>query len=198
MFALSSQEKIAFQGPDAIKWTYMVMPFGPTNGQAAFINFIYDGDSQWKALATSSRVTINEETNTRIIVDDILSHGKDLDTSLKYMKCQLCVCLAYHRLLSLRKSHLFFLRFEFVGNDVCADGNHPAQSKHQLLSTWPKPKLVKYIAKFIGFVQFYSKYINHFEVKATPLHELTINNEYTDPVAPIWFNAVQHALNNLK
>jgi hypothetical protein len=89
--ALASQEKLAFQGPDAIKLTYTVMPFGPTNGPATFINFIYDVDSQWKALATSSGVTINKETNTRIIVDDILSHGKDLDTSLKYMECQLCV-----------------------------------------------------------------------------------------------------------
>ncbi len=85
-----------------------------------------------------------------------------------------------------------------MGNDVCVDGNCPAQSKHQLLSTWPKPDLVKDIAKFIGFVQFYCKYINHFELWVTPLRELTINNEYTDPVAPIWSNAMQHALNDLK
>jgi hypothetical protein len=38
--ALSSQKKLAFQGPDAFKWTYTVMPFGPTNGPATFINFI--------------------------------------------------------------------------------------------------------------------------------------------------------------
>ena len=49
--AQDSQEKLAFQGPDAIKWTYTVMPFGPTNGPATFINFIYDVDSQWKLLA---------------------------------------------------------------------------------------------------------------------------------------------------
>jgi hypothetical protein len=174
--ALSSQEKLAFQGPDAIKWTYTVMPFGPTNGPATFINFIYEIDSQWKALATYSGDTINKETNTRIIVNDILGHGKDLDTSLKYMECQLCVCLEYHLSLSLRKSHIFPQQFKFVRNDICADGNHPAQSKHQLLSTWPKPELVKDIAKFIGFVQFYSKYINQFELQVTQLRELTINN----------------------
>ncbi len=85
-----------------------------------------------------------------------------------------------------------------MSNDVCVDRNFPAQSKHQLLSTWPKPNLVKDIAKFIGFVQFYSKYINHFELQVTPLRELTINNEYTNPVAPILSNATQHALNDLK
>ncbi len=49
--ALDSQEKLAFQGPDAIKWTYTVMPFGPTNGPATFINFIHGVDSQSKSLA---------------------------------------------------------------------------------------------------------------------------------------------------
>ena len=44
--ALASQEKLAFQGPDAIKWSYTVMPFGPTNGPATFVNFIKDVDSQ--------------------------------------------------------------------------------------------------------------------------------------------------------
>jgi hypothetical protein len=43
--AESSQEKLAFHGVDAIKWTYTVMPFGPTNGPATFVNFIYDIDS---------------------------------------------------------------------------------------------------------------------------------------------------------
>jgi hypothetical protein len=57
---------------------------------------------------------------------------------------------------------------------------------------------VKDIAKFIGFVQFYSKYINHFKLQFTSLHKLPINNEYTYPVALIWSNAAQHALDDLK
>jgi len=42
---LASQEKLAFQEVDAIKWTYTAMPFGPTNGPVTFINFIHDVDS---------------------------------------------------------------------------------------------------------------------------------------------------------
>ncbi len=44
--ALASREKLAFQEPDAIKWTYTVMPFGPTNSPARFVNFMYDIDNQ--------------------------------------------------------------------------------------------------------------------------------------------------------
>jgi hypothetical protein len=68
-----SQEKLAFQGVSAIKWKYTVMPFGPTNGPATFINFIHDIDSIWKKLAEEKGVLIDNDTNTKIIVDDIVS-----------------------------------------------------------------------------------------------------------------------------
>jgi hypothetical protein len=196
--ALASQEKLAFQGPDAIKWTYKVMPFGPTNGPATFINFIYDVDSQWKSLAQTMGIKINDDTNTRIIVDDIVNHGRDLATSLLYMECQLRVCQAYRLSLSLKKSFIFPKRFEFVGNDVCPDGNRPAQSKHQLLQSWPSPEIVRDVAKFIGFAQFYSKYIHHFELRILPLRELTVKREYTNPVAAIWTVACQRAFDDIR
>jgi hypothetical protein len=71
--AKTSQEKLAFQGPDAIKWTYTVMPFEPTNGPATFINFIHNVNSQWKALVQQSGLIIDEDLNTKIIIDDIFS-----------------------------------------------------------------------------------------------------------------------------
>ncbi len=37
-----SQDKSAFTGPDATKWTYNSMPFGPVNRPAMFIAFIHD------------------------------------------------------------------------------------------------------------------------------------------------------------
>jgi hypothetical protein len=71
--ALASQEKLAFQGVNAIKWTYRVMPFGPTNGPATFITFIHDIDRVWKELAQECGVPIDDNTNTKIIVDKIVS-----------------------------------------------------------------------------------------------------------------------------
>ena len=68
-----SREKLAFAGPDAIKWQYKVMPFGPVNGPAIFIAFMHDLDGTWKQLAESLGIPINANTNTRIIVDDIWS-----------------------------------------------------------------------------------------------------------------------------
>ncbi len=161
---LASQEKLTFQGPGAIKRTNTVMLFGPTNGPTTFIRMMYDLNSQWKALVTYVGITIGDDTDTRIIVDDIVNHGPTNDISLHYMECQLRVCRAYCLSLSLKKSFIFPQRFEFFGNDVSPDGNRPAQMKHQLLESWPHLEIIRDIAKFIGFAQFYSIYIHHFEV----------------------------------
>ncbi len=106
--------------------------------------------------------------------------------------------MAYRLSLSLRKSLSFPKCFEFVGNDVCPKGNQPAQSKHQLLKTWPIPDIVHDVATFIGFAQFYSKFIHHFELRVAPLWELTIKRKYTYPVAAIWTDACQRSFDDIR
>ncbi len=71
-----SQDKLAFAGPNATKWTYNVIPFWPINSPATLIAFIHNVDSTWKDLAPSHGVVIDKDTNTNIIVDDILSWAK--------------------------------------------------------------------------------------------------------------------------
>jgi hypothetical protein len=80
-----SQEKLAFQGVDAIKWTYTVVPFGPTSGPATFINIIHDIDSVWKEEAQRQGVTVNDDTNIKIIVDDIVSWADNIPHAPTYM-----------------------------------------------------------------------------------------------------------------
>jgi hypothetical protein len=116
---LPIQEKLAFQAPDVIKWTYTVMPFRPTSGPATFVNFIQDIDSVWKELAKEHGVPINDDTNTKIIIDDIVSWAKVLNFAIAYMECQLKVCQAYWLSLNLRKSHICPSCFKFVGINVC-------------------------------------------------------------------------------
>ena len=158
------------------------MPFGPVNGPQMFITFIHDMDSTWKIVAESKGVKIGDDTNTRIIVDDILSWASMLKTALLYMECQLRVCLSQNLSLSLKKTHIFPVRMEFIGIDVSEDGNRPAMSKHQLLRTWPDPLIVRDIASLIGFAIFYSSFIPHFEVCTKRLHEIT-KLVYSEPVA---------------
>ena len=115
-------------------------------------------------MAQQSGLIINDDTNTKIIVDDIFSWSELLEKALLYMECQLRICQAYRLSLSLKKSCIFSKRFEFVGIDVCPDGNRPAMSKHQLLVHWPLPEFVRDVAKIVGFAQFYGKFIPQFEL----------------------------------
>ncbi len=89
-----SWEKLAFQGVDAIKWTYTVMPFGPTNKPATFSSFIHDINSIWKELAKQNGLPINNNMNTHVIVDDVVSWTESLTHALADMQCQLKVCQA--------------------------------------------------------------------------------------------------------
>jgi hypothetical protein len=190
--ALESQEKLAFAGPDATKWCYNIMPFGPVNGPSTFIIIMHDMDSTWKAVAKQCGLTIDEDTNTNIIVDDILSWAKFLRVALIYMECQLRVCQSQNLSLSLKNTSILPKRFEFIGIDVCIDGNRPATSKHQLLKHWPTPIKVCCVAKFVGFIQFYSRYIPHMEVRIEPLREI-MKNEYSEPVEPFWNDKTETA-----
>jgi hypothetical protein len=54
-------------------------------------------------------------------------------------------------------------------------------SKHNLLCHWPIPELVRNVASFVGFLQFYSSFIPHFEVCALPLRKV-MKREYTEAV----------------
>ena len=86
-----------------------------------------------KSVAASRGISINKNTNTRIIVDDILSWAQLVSTALRYMECQLLVCRSQNLSLSLKKTSVFPKKFKFVGINVSQDGNRPALNKHQLI-----------------------------------------------------------------
>ncbi len=191
------QEKLAFTGPDATKWTYNVIPFGLVNGPATFIAFIHDVDSLWKELAHSHGVVINKDTNTNIIVDDIVSWAKTQSYALMYMECQHKICKSQNLSLSLKKSHIFPKQFEFVGINVCPEGNRPTMSKHQLLRHWPTPIIVRNVAKFVGFMQFYSQFISHFNVHITALRNI-LCKDYSLILSALWLQNAQFAFDDMR
>jgi hypothetical protein len=53
------------------------------------------------------------------------------------------------------------------------------------------------VAKFIGFCQFYSCFIHHFELCIAPLRNLT-KHEYTNPLGSLWTDTAQAAWDDTK
>ena len=151
---------------------YNVMHFGPVNGPVIFVIFIHGMDATWKEFATSRGIIIDARTGTRIIVDDIFSWAPTFDDFIKYLTCQLQVCLSQNLSLSLKTCLFCPERMESVGHDVCTNDNRQTQSKHSLLKPWPVFfRIARDVSTFLGFVNFYAAYIPWFEERAVPLRK---------------------------
>jgi hypothetical protein len=70
-------------------------------------------------------------------------------------------------------------------------------SKHKLLQSWPAPSLVCNIASFVGFLQFYSKFISNFEIRVEPLLQL-MEKDYTKAVGNLWMPEAQLTYDHLR
>jgi hypothetical protein len=68
--------------------------------------------------------------------------------------------------------------------------------KHELLKHWPIPDLVRNVASFVGFLQFYSKLILHFDIRAKPFQRI-MEQAYMEAVGDLWTPEVQATFNNL-
>ncbi len=90
-----TQEKLAFQGTDAIKWTYNVMQFGLTNRPTTFVQMIHNVDSVWKQNAVGAGINVGNSIDTTIIIHDIMNWATSFNMALKYIGCQLQICKAY-------------------------------------------------------------------------------------------------------
>ena len=145
------------------------MTFGPINGPMVFIVFIHDMESTWKGVATTRGIVIDAKTGMRLIVDEIYSWDHSFEDFIEYLKCQLDVCLSQNISLSLKKCLFCPERMEFVSHDVCINGNCPTQLKNPLMKTWPPFEVDRYVASFLGFLNFYSMYIPYFEQRVTYL-----------------------------
>ena len=169
---------------DADLYTLRVMPFGVDNGPEIFICTAHNINQDWQERATAKGITIDRDTNSRLIVDDIYNHAKDMDSVLICMEAQLEVSALRRLSLSLPKFSFFVERVEFVGVDISTSGNMPARSKHDLLRKWPKPKDIRDVASFIAFGMFYMRWIPWFEMRVKPLRDLTKSYGWDTPVYP--------------
>ena len=64
-------------------------------------------------------------------------------------------------------------QIDFLGLTITSNELHMSEDKVQGIIKWPAPKNVKQLQKFIGFCNFYRKFIPKFSEIAHPLTQLT-------------------------
>ena len=137
------------------------MFFGLANSPSTFSALMND---IFKDLIVLGKVTIyldniliftNNMEEHRTLVHEVLKHLKEHDLFCKPEKCEFA------------KQKLSYLGFVISPDEV-----HMDPIKLKGISDWPVPKTVRDVRKFIGFCNFYRKFIRHYAHLAAPLNGL--------------------------
>ena len=159
----------------------LVMFFGLTNSPATFqtmMNNIFR-----KEIAKGWVV---------IYMDDILVFSKDKKQHQEQVK-RILEKLRQHQ-LSLKAEKCYFDKEEidFLGLTITEKGIRMDPNKVKAVTTWLTPMTKRELQQFLGFVNFYRRFIKGFTKIAKPLMKLTGKNEW------LWTKLQQKAFEELK
>jgi hypothetical protein len=153
--------KAAFNTPFGL-YEPTVMFFGLCNSPATFQRMM--NHILWEEIS---------EGWCKVYMDDILITADDLETLRKRTK-QVLQILKTHDLYlkpekcDFEKQQVDYLGFIIKPGEIAMD-----PSKLSGISDWPSPKTVKQVRSFLGFCNFYRRFIYRFSHMAKPLTELT-------------------------
>ncbi|EUC55562.1 Transposon Tf2-1 polyprotein [Rhizoctonia solani AG-3 Rhs1AP] len=139
---------------------YRVMPFGLCNAPAAFQHFMND--------------IFRDILDVYVVIylDDILifsknqeDHVKHVQEVLKRLRDNSCYC-------NLEKCFFFKSEVEYLGVIANGEGVRANPEKITKAVDWATPQSVKGVQEFLGFVNFYRRFIKDFNKIAFPLYKL--------------------------
>jgi hypothetical protein len=142
-------------------YEYLVMPFGLTNAPSAFQFFMND--------------IFHDLLDICVIVylDDILIYSADEESHKKQVRIVL-ERLRKHE-LHARPDKSFFHKdsVEYLGVIVSPKGISMDPAKVETILQWPEPQTVKEVQAFLGFANFYHRFIDNYSGITKPLNTLT-------------------------
>jgi len=102
-------------------------------------------------------------------LDDILIYSRSLEEHQKHVRRVLEIFRDNHVKLAPKKADWFQEEVEFLGIMVGVNGVRMSDDKVKAVLEWPTPTNVKEVQAFIGFSNFYRRFIGHFSKVALPL-----------------------------
>ncbi|XP_063782381.1 uncharacterized protein LOC134932160, partial [Pseudophryne corroboree] len=142
-------------------YEYLVMPFGLCNAPAVFQDFMND--------------VLREYLDRFLVVylDDILIFSHSLEEHQKHVRLVLQK-LRDHRLgAKLEKCEFEVQQIAFLGYIISPEGFQMEGSKVQAVLDWVQPTSLKALQRFLGFANFYRRFIAGFSSIVAPLVALT-------------------------
>lgn len=172
--------KTAFKTPLG-HFEYLVMPFGLTNAPAVFQALVND--------------ILRDFLNVFVFVylDDILIFSENQEQHVSHVRQVLQRLLENQLFVKAEKcefhvSKVAFLGYIFESGQVKTD-----PVKTQAVADWPVPTNRKQLQRFLGFANFYRRFIKNYSQIASPLTRLTSVHQ-----SFVWNSEANSAFNNLK
>jgi hypothetical protein len=184
----------------------------PSDSLKSAINTRY-GQFSWSVMAMGLK---NSGARWMFLMNDVLKEFID-----DFVICYIDDCLIYTKgdNIELHKKHLHavfkklqeaglvvspekckFNRKEitFLGHDIVAgQGTKPSKQKVDAIASWPVPKSVQDVRKFMGLCQYYATYMPNFADVAACITDLTKGvGPKNRPIE--WSNACQVAFDTIK
>ena len=160
---------------------WLVMPEGLTNAPAAFQRFMND--------------IFQDLLDVCVIVylDDILVYSDDVSEHRKHVK-EVLRRLQKHGLCARPDKCTFHTdTVEYLGFVLSPKGLTMSEDKIKIILDWPAPRKVKDVQSFLGFANFYRRFIPHYSDISVPLTRLTRKGTVWN-----WTDECQEAFDMLK
>ena len=162
-------------------YKYKVMPFGLTNGPATFQRFI------------NNTLMGYLDDFCSAYIDDILIFSNNLREHKEHVRKVLERLREAGLQADIDKCEFHVTSTKFLGFIIGTDGVAVDPKKIEVVRDWEKPTTVKGVQSFLGFCNFYRRFVREYGRVARPLSALTRKG------APFDWNAdCQHAFEELK
>lgn len=160
---------------------FTVLPFGLTNAPSHFQAMMNDVLRPYL------------DKFCVVYLDDILVYSKTPEDHLEHLD-HILRKLGEHQLhVQLKKCYFGRKEAEFLGHVVSAQGIKVDPKKIEAVKNWPQPTTTTEVRSFLGFANYYRKFVKDFSAVASPLTDLT---KSTTPFR--WTQAATNAFEELK
>ena len=111
-----------------------------------------------------------------IYLDDIIIFSSTFEEHLERLQAVFERLQQHNLKLKPSKCELFKSRVTYLGHVVSEEGIETDPAKIEAVRTWPVPKSVKDVRRFLGFTGYYRRFIEGFAAIARPLNNLLIGH----------------------
>ncbi|KAK3507044.1 hypothetical protein QTP70_001909, partial [Hemibagrus guttatus] len=163
-------------------YEYLVMPYGLANAPSVFQDFIHE--------------VLREFLHRCVLVyiDDILIYSRSLAKHRQHVAGVLGCLREFQLFLKAEKCSFHQPSVQFLGYNISSSGIQMDEGKITAVWDWPVPATVKELQRFLGFANFYRRFISNYSSIADPLTNLLRNK----PKSLLWSPAAEEAFNTLK